>query len=53
MTNQYVKKVLIVGGGISGLSAALALHKIGIKAEIAEKQLDWDVLFNRLMLLGP
>lgn len=43
MTNQYVKKVLIVGGGISGLSAALALQKIGIEAEIAEKQLEWDV----------
>lgn len=43
MTNQYVKKVLIVGGGISGLAAAIALHKIGIEAEIAEKQLEWDV----------
>lgn len=43
MTNQYVKKVLIVGGGISGLSAAIALHNIGIEAEIAEKEKEWNV----------
>lgn len=43
MTNQYVKKVLIVGGGISGLSAAIALNKIGIEVEIAEKEVDWNV----------
>ncbi|MBT2721150.1 FAD-dependent monooxygenase [Bacillus sp. ISL-46] len=43
MTNQYVKKVLIVGGGISGLTAAVALHKIGIEAEIVEKELEWNV----------
>jgi len=43
MTNQFVKKVLIVGGGISGLAAAAALHKIGIDAEIVEKELEWNV----------
>jgi 2-polyprenyl-6-methoxyphenol hydroxylase-like FAD-dependent oxidoreductase len=43
MTNQYVKKILVVGGGISGLTAAIALHKIGIEVEIAEKQMEWDV----------
>ncbi|MED4227785.1 FAD-dependent monooxygenase [Neobacillus cucumis] len=43
MVNQFVKKVLIVGGGISGLAAAAALHKIGIKAEIVEKELEWNV----------
>jgi 2-polyprenyl-6-methoxyphenol hydroxylase-like FAD-dependent oxidoreductase len=43
MTNQYVKKVLIVGGGISGLSAAIALNKFGIEAEIAEKEMEWNV----------
>lgn len=43
MTNQFVKKVLIVGGGISGLSAAIALHKIGIEVEIAEKELEWNL----------
>ncbi|WP_175639613.1 FAD-dependent oxidoreductase [Metabacillus schmidteae] len=43
MTNQYVKKVLVIGGGISGLSAAIALNKIGIEVEIAEKELDWNV----------
>jgi 2-polyprenyl-6-methoxyphenol hydroxylase-like FAD-dependent oxidoreductase len=43
MTNQYVKKVLIVGGGISGLAAAIALQKMGIEVEIAEKEMDWNV----------
>lgn len=43
MTNQYVKRVLIIGGGISGLSAAIALHNIGIEAEIAEKEKEWNV----------
>ena len=43
MANQYVKKVLIVGGGISGLAGAIALNKIGIEAEIAEKAEEWNV----------
>ncbi|MEH7362151.1 FAD-dependent monooxygenase [Priestia megaterium] len=43
MTNQYVKKVLIVGGGISGLTAAIALKKAGIEAEIVEKEKEWNV----------
>jgi len=43
MTNQFVKNVLIVGGGISGLTAAIALNKIGIKTEIVEKETEWNV----------
>ncbi|WP_346207468.1 FAD-dependent monooxygenase [Caldifermentibacillus hisashii] len=43
MTNQKVKNVLIVGGGISGLTAAIALNKIGIQAEIVEKEMQWNV----------
>ncbi|MCM3790870.1 FAD-dependent oxidoreductase [Domibacillus indicus] len=43
MTNEHVKKVLIVGGGISGLTAAIALAKNGIRAEIAEKTSEWNV----------
>ncbi|MFE4898268.1 FAD-dependent monooxygenase [Peribacillus butanolivorans] len=38
-----VKKVLIVGGGIGGLAAAIALQKKGIKAEIVELQKEWNV----------
>jgi 2-polyprenyl-6-methoxyphenol hydroxylase-like FAD-dependent oxidoreductase len=38
-----VKKVLIVGGGIGGLSLGIALRKIGIEAEIAELQPEFNV----------
>ncbi|MDM8554575.1 FAD-dependent oxidoreductase [Desulfococcaceae bacterium HSG7] len=31
------KKILIIGGGVAGLSAALALEQLGIKASIVEK----------------
>ncbi|MDQ0972284.1 2-polyprenyl-6-methoxyphenol hydroxylase-like FAD-dependent oxidoreductase [Neobacillus niacini] len=38
-----VKKVLIVGGGIGGLTTAIALQKVGIETEIVEKQKEWNV----------
>lgn len=41
--SKSIKKVLIVGGGIGGLSASIALQKIGIEVEIAEIQKEWDV----------
>ncbi|MDT8860191.1 FAD-dependent monooxygenase [Alkalihalobacillus sp. MEB130] len=38
-----VKKVLIVGGGIGGLSTAIALENAGIKTEIVEIQKEYNV----------
>lgn len=38
-----VKKVLIVGGGIGGLSSAIALRRHGIEVDIAEKTRDGTV----------
>ena len=38
-----VKKVLIVGGGIGGLSTAIALQKKGIETEIVEIQKEYNV----------
>jgi len=38
-----VNKVLIVGGGIGGLSAAIALRNVGIEAEIVEIQKEYNV----------
>jgi len=38
-----VNKVLIVGGGIGGLSLGIGLRKQGIAAEIVEKQKDYKV----------
>ncbi|AJW93792.1 FAD-dependent oxidoreductase (plasmid) [Burkholderia gladioli pv. gladioli] len=38
-----IKKVLIVGGGIAGLSAAIALKQRNIEAVIVEKNPQWSV----------
>ncbi len=40
---QNVKKVLVVGGGIAGLSLAIALRQRGIEAEIVEVKEQWTV----------
>ena len=34
-----VKKVLVVGGGIGGLSMGIALRRAGIEAEIVEERI--------------
>jgi 2-polyprenyl-6-methoxyphenol hydroxylase-like FAD-dependent oxidoreductase len=39
-----VRKVLVVGGGIAGLTLAVALRRHGIGVEIAEIQPRWNVL---------
>jgi 2-polyprenyl-6-methoxyphenol hydroxylase-like FAD-dependent oxidoreductase len=38
-----VGKVLVVGGGIGGLSAAIALRKAGIEVDLVEINRDWKV----------
>jgi 2-polyprenyl-6-methoxyphenol hydroxylase-like FAD-dependent oxidoreductase len=38
-----VKKVLIIGGGIGGLSTAIALQKKGVQTEVWEKNSEWNV----------
>jgi 2-polyprenyl-6-methoxyphenol hydroxylase-like FAD-dependent oxidoreductase len=38
-----IKKALIVGGGIGGLSAGIALRKAGIEVEIAEISTEYNV----------
>lgn len=38
-----VKRVLVVGGGIGGLSAAIALRKVGIETDLVEKNSAWSV----------
>lgn len=40
---NQVNNVLIVGGGIAGLTAAIALHDKGIKTDILEKNPEWSV----------
>ncbi len=38
-----IEKVLIVGGGIAGLSLAIALGRAGIRAEVVEIKKEWAV----------
>lgn len=38
-----VKKVLVVGGGIGGLCAAIALRRQGIAVDLVELKLEWTV----------
>ena len=38
-----VKRILVVGGGIGGLSAAIALRQAGFEVDVVEKSPAWDV----------
>ena len=38
-----IKKVLIVGGGLGGLSLGIALHRAGMEAEIVELNSEFNV----------
>lgn len=38
-----VSKVLIIGGGIGGLTAAIAFRQVGIEVDLVEKEADWTV----------
>lgn len=38
-----VRRVLVVGGGIGGLSATIALRRIGVEVELVEKSAEWTV----------
>lgn len=38
-----IKRVLIIGGGIGGLTAAIALKREGISADVIEQNPDWSV----------
>ena len=48
-----IKKVLVVGGGIAGLTLAVALRRRNIDADIVELQPKWDVLGVGISLTGP
>src|SRR3954467_1555591 len=38
-----IEKVLVVGGGIGGLSTTIALRRIGVEVDVVEKNPKWDV----------
>lgn len=45
--------VLIVGGGIAGMSAAIAMRRLGIRVEIVELDPDWRVYGAGITLTSP
>src|SRR5262245_51661970 len=51
MTN--VHRVLIVGGGIAGMSLAIALSRKGIASEIIEADPDWRIYGAGITITGP
>lgn len=46
-------RVLIVGGGLAGVSAAIALQRAGIDVEIVEREPVWGALGTGITLMGP
>jgi 2-polyprenyl-6-methoxyphenol hydroxylase-like FAD-dependent oxidoreductase len=39
-----IERILIVGGGIAGLSVATALYRQGLKAELVERSAAWPAI---------
>ena len=48
-----IKKVLVVGGGIAGLTLAVALRRRDIEADVVELAPEWNVLGVGISLTGP
>ena len=45
-----VKRILIVGGGIAGLTLASALHRLGFKPELVERSPAWHAVGAGIMV---
>lgn len=50
---KKVEKVLIVGGGIGGMSVAIQLRKQGVQVDLVEQDKDWQVYGAGITLSGP
>ena len=48
-----IKRVLVVGGGISGLTLAVALRRRGIEVDVVELAPRWNLLGVGISLTGP
>jgi 2-polyprenyl-6-methoxyphenol hydroxylase-like FAD-dependent oxidoreductase len=47
-----VSQVLIVGGGVAGMAAAIALGRVGVRAELVEADAQWRVYGAGITLSG-
>lgn len=50
---MQASKALIVGGGIGGMSAAIALRKLGIEVELIDLDPQWRVYGAGITITGP
>ncbi len=50
---SLVKKAMVLGGGISGLSAATALADMGVEVVLVEREAELGGLLRRLNRIGP
>jgi 2-polyprenyl-6-methoxyphenol hydroxylase-like FAD-dependent oxidoreductase len=50
--NFMIKKVLIIGGGIGGLSTAIALRRTGIAVDLVEIKSEWQVYHVGIIVQG-
>lgn len=48
-----VKKVLVIGGGIGGMSAAILLRKAGVEVDLVEIDPEWRVYGAGITISGP
>jgi 2-polyprenyl-6-methoxyphenol hydroxylase-like FAD-dependent oxidoreductase len=48
----HLERILIVGGGIAGLTLATALHRQGFTAELVERSPTWQAIGAGIMLHG-
>lgn len=48
-----VRKVLVVGGGIGGMSVAIQLRKAGMEVDLVEQDKDWQVYGAGITISGP
>ena len=46
----HIERILIVGGGIAGLTLAAALHQQGLSAELVERTTTWHAPGARILL---
>jgi 2-polyprenyl-6-methoxyphenol hydroxylase-like FAD-dependent oxidoreductase len=53
MTSQHTGHVLIVGAGIAGMSATIALRRTGAAVDLIDIEPDWTVVGAGLTITGP
>ena len=48
-----IHKVLVIGGGIGGMAAAISLRKLGLAVDLVELDKDWQVHGAGITISGP